>query len=252
MIIGNMATFPARKDRLSLAVRNIARQVDVLNLCLNEYTEVPDWIHAHPNVRAVIPQNDLKDLGKFMFEIDDQDDVFLLDDDLDYPDDYVQHSLQTRGRYDLQDNVVGYHGTIYRHPNIGDRIRALLHSRTLAKPRPGQCKDLHAYHAKLERPRIVAQLGTGTVLARGSLIAPLSYMLGADRRADVRFARWCLEHGVAQVALPRMAGWIPNAENDEASIWKTYTSKLPPDFVNEIDEFAFVIPSLGQYLDARS
>lgn len=252
MITGNMATFPARKNTLERAVHNIAQQVNTLNLCLNEYTEVPAWLDAYANVHAIIPQNDLKDLGKFMFDVGDQDDVFLLDDDLDYPDDYVQKTLQYRDRYGLQDHVVGYHGTIYRHPGIGDRIRTLLYRRTLAKPKPGQCKDLHAYHAKLERPRIVAQLGTGTVLTRGSLLAPLSYMLGADRRADVRFARWCLERGVAQVALPRMTGWIPNAENDEASIWKTYTSQLPPDFVNEIDEFAFTIPSLGQYLDARS
>ena len=252
MIIGNMATFPARKDTLESAVHNIARQVDMLNLCLNEYTEIPSWIDDHANVRAIIPQTDLKDLGKFMFEVDGQDDVFLVDDDLHYPADYVSQTLEIRERYNLEHCVVGYHGTIYRHPGVMDILRATIRNRTVSRPRLGQCKDLHAYNERLDRPRVVAQIGTGTVLAKGHMLPDLTFMIGADRRADVRFARWSFDRNTAQIALPRRAGWIPGTEDDSNSIWKTYTSKLPEEFVDEIKAFAFDVQSLGDYLEARA
>lgn len=251
VIIANMATFPARIDGLRDAVARIAPQVDRLNLCLNEFEEIPDWIGSCSNVHAVIPDQDLKDLGKFLFSRSDEDDVFLVDDDLDYPVDYVEKTLLRRDQLVEQTgkiHAVGYHGTIYLRNSVSWFLKDLLKGDGFGTPQLGRARIVHAYHAGLPNARIVAQLGTGTVLARGSQLPNLSYMLGAERRADVRYAKWCFQQGIAQVALPRPPGWLPRSENDDSAIYTTYTSKLPSEFLDEISEFVFAVPRLGKYL----
>lgn len=252
MIIANMATFPARADTLEQAVRAMAAQVDKINLCLNEYSEIPAWAASISNLNAVIPESDLKDLGKFMFTHGNEDDVFLVDDDIDYPRDYVAETLRERdaveariGRY----LVVGYHGTIYlRRRKPAKFIKDVLKGRFSNAYQIGHARIVHVYYERLDRPRVMAQLGTGTVCTRGKFMPPLAFMMGAARRADVRFASWCLDQRLSMVALPRAEGWIPATVNDDVSIYRTYTAKLPDEFVAEVASFAFRVPQRGAYL----
>lgn len=253
MIIANMATFPARAPGLREAVARIVPQVDRLNLCLNDYDTPPKWLASIPSVDVRIPDRDLKDLGKFLFEVGREDDVFLVDDDIPYPQDYVQKSLDRRNTLPSSETdmaVFGYHGTIYQRRSAIRFAKDLVKGRNIFRPQIGRAKILHAYHQALGKARIVTQLGTGTVLAKGRHIPDLSYMLGGERRADVRFARWCFENGVSQVCLPRPEGWMPIGGDDEISIYNTYTKGLPAEMIAELRSYAFRVPRRGQFIDA--
>lgn len=247
MIIANMATFPPRQHALEAAVRRIAPQVDRLNLCLNQFDEVPGFLSGISNIHAEIPDQDLKDLGKFMFDADPKDDVFLVDDDLEYPENYVARSLEVRERLARNSGhncIFGYHGTIYIRPSLVRSLKDIAKRRGLRWSLLGRERKVYAYHRGQEDARFVAQLGTGAVLAKGSQLPPLSFMMGADRRADVRFARWALDRKMPLVSMPKEEAWIPRGGDDEFAIFKTYTSKLPDAFVREVLSFAFRVPNL--------
>jgi hypothetical protein len=251
MIVANMATFPAREGTLRAAVEALLPQVDRLNLCLNEYKSIPDWVETLDAVHAEIPAVDLKDLGKFMFDVSPEDDVILVDDDILYPGDYVQKAIDQRNKAEVSVGkpvVGGFHGTIYLRRSLIRFAKDVIKGRGLKAPHFGRAKILHAFHDHLARPRIVAQLGTGTVVTKGSLLPSLDYMMGAERRADVRFARWCVDQGYTQIALPRAKDWMPASENDAEAIYETYTQNLPKEFLEELSLFAFRVPQIGKYI----
>ena len=81
MIIANMATYPARSDIILKSVTDILKQVDLLNLCLNEFTTIPKNLSSLKNLNAFIPDKDYKDVGKFVCKQESDDDIFFIDDD---------------------------------------------------------------------------------------------------------------------------------------------------------------------------
>jgi len=74
-------------------IGRIAPQVDHLFVCLNEYESKPSELGAFRNVTAIIPRQNWKDVGKFIFPTDDSDIVFTIDDDILYPRNYVEYTL---------------------------------------------------------------------------------------------------------------------------------------------------------------
>jgi hypothetical protein len=90
--VANLASFPARILTLKTVLDQISHQFDQINLVLNEYDSVPNFINSYQNVSAILPDEDLKDLGKFFPDISGFDTVFLLDDDIFYPQDYVSRT----------------------------------------------------------------------------------------------------------------------------------------------------------------
>ncbi|AUU83942.1 hypothetical protein [Leclercia sp. LSNIH1] len=92
MIVANMATYPARKSIIETTVPQIAKQVDKLTICLNEFTSIPNFLNEIPNVEPIVPNEDFKDVGKFILKHQDNDDVFYVDDDIIYPDNYITKS----------------------------------------------------------------------------------------------------------------------------------------------------------------
>ncbi len=251
MIVANMASFPARAATLEAAVTRLSEQVDQINLCLNEFDSVPDWVESFDNLHAIIPSEDYKDIGKFIFSHRPDDLVFLVDDDLPYPMDYVERSRVAFEALEARNGgriVAGYHGTIYRRFSITRFLKDGLRGRGWRLDQAGRAKIMFPYYEGLGEARRVTQLGTGTVIARGAHVAPLEEMRDAARRADLRYAHWCSREAIPMVALPRETGWIGNVENDEASIFETYTRDLPPEFLEELEAFAFDVPLTGRVI----
>jgi hypothetical protein len=117
-VYGVMATFPARRSRLNAQLSAITGQVDLLYVVLNEYESVPAVCEQYKNVITILPERDQKDVGKFIVTFDDPNAViFLFDDDLAYPADYVVKTIQRVTLFEqrsLNDRAIyGYHGTSY-------------------------------------------------------------------------------------------------------------------------------------------
>ncbi len=231
-----MATYPVRADVLPLAVEDILSQVDLLFLTLNEYSAVPEWIESSPKIEASIPTEDFKDVGKFVHKPGDDDVVFFVDDDIKYPDDYVERSIYQARAIGLNDNVFGYHASTYdKDLEQGANSRRAF-----------------SFKRRNWSVEYVDQIGTGTMIALGKNVPPLAYMRGSQRFVDVRYAKWLFEKAVNLVVLPRTPRYLDerNSKNaDDTAIYETFTKNSPRAVVDEIRTFAGKSPLIGKKVD---
>ena len=192
LIRAQLATFPARELLLREAVQALLPQVDRLVILFNGYSEVPADLADHPRIEAITTDVDTKDTGKFFVQPAADDIVFLAEDDIGYPPDYVERSIAEASRIGWEGNVFGYLGFLHRQG--GD-------------DQP-QGWEMLPFDGRLAKARGVRMLGTGTALARGDAIPPMGFMLNYIGDGDVGFALHTLRHGRLAWALPRPSGWL--------------------------------------------
>ncbi|WP_396621505.1 glycosyltransferase family A protein [Marinobacter sp. W-8] len=221
MIIANMATFPARSEVLPDSLARILPQVDKINLCLNSYEKIPEYL-CQPKINAFIPDQDYRDVGKFVVnDFSDDDYILYMDDDLVYPEDYVSVLINEHEKYQGFSPIIGVHGIIY--PDVYD----------------GQvgCRVVFSFRQALKCSRVVNQLGTGTILCKGYQAAKLNYMLGSERFVDVRYSRYAYENGWPLICISRSFSWLDEVKYDE-TIFSTFTSKWPLEVIKECQYFS--------------
>lgn len=221
MIIANMATFPARSQTCLQVIKSIHDQVDQINLCCNEFRSIPKEYAQYSKINPTIPHTDYKDVGKFIHPINNDDEVILIDDDIIYPKDYVQTLRNYYQRYEHLNIVVGVHGVIY--PDVYDGSIS--------------ARKVFAFKQALNRPRIVNQLGTGTVYLKGHQLPNLEYMTGSQSFVDVRFSRYMAKQDVGMICIPRSAAWMQEIQQ-ETSIFTNFTNQWPLHVIREVQEIA--------------
>ena len=239
MIVASLATFPPRRASLAGVVAQILPQVDRLNIVFNQYETVPEQYRSNPVIHAVIPHEDTKDVGKFYVDESAADYVLFLDDDIDYPHDYVALTVARFSALPIDRAVGGYHCSRYYRPQLfwtPKELRAWtvfhIHPRKVARYR-----HVTGFKHKVARPMVVDQVGTGVAIMRGRDTPPYDYMRSSQKFVDVRLARWCFEQGIVPVALPSEADWL-HSEADAQSISLTFTSHNPKNVADEIRTFA--------------
>lgn len=220
--VGQIATYPGRLENLPLMLESVALQFDDIYVVLNQFTKRQQQaLPKLANVHYEIPKDDLKDTGKFWRKPKDGEYVFLMDDDLTFPSDYVDKMIAFHKRMPTPRTVVGLHGVIY-----SDLFEGAPASRFVAK-----------FDKALDRPILVNQLGTGCLMLPGELMPPFDFMQSSQRFVDVRFARYCHANGIGLVCVPRPAGWVVDQQPEE-SIFETYTRERHGEQLPEIVEFA--------------
>lgn len=120
-ITASMAAVPWREDLLQRVVESLLPQVDRLNIYLNEWKEIPGFL-KHSKINAVMSQNevgDLGDKGKFYWCEKITGFHLTVDDDILYPENYVEQLLHGLSRYPK--SVVSYDGTILNYPEFKKR-----------------------------------------------------------------------------------------------------------------------------------
>jgi hypothetical protein len=253
-VYGVMATFPARRSRLNAQLSAITGQVDLLYVVLNEYESVPAVCEQYKNVITILPERDQKDVGKFIVTFDDPNAViFLFDDDLAYPADYVVKTIQRVTLFEqrsLNDRAIyGYHGTSY-DTLLGFLVFGLSHLvnplsmyHTINDARkssdPAVFPSVYCYWRRLSYYRVVHQLGTGTVCMRSKYMPRLADMNSAQKMVDVRLARLALESGMRMVCLPRNKNWLPKGQDLGESIYTSFTKRPPHYLTDEIIKLAY-------------
>jgi len=105
MISVNLATFEGRKHILPKVIESLKRQTvkpDIIRVYANDYTPEIEGVHVYTG-------RDLKDNGKFAFLPYTKDEYFFsCDDDLEYPEDYIEKTLRYLKKY--PNHVITYHG----------------------------------------------------------------------------------------------------------------------------------------------
>jgi len=220
--VAQVATYPGRLANLPVMLESVAPQFDEIHVVLNEFTKRQQQkLPRLDNVHYEIPPEDLKDTGKFWRTPGQGEYVFLMDDDLRFPPDYVDKLIDFHRRLPTSRAVVGLHGVIY-----SDLFEGAPASRFVAK-----------FDKALDKPILVNQLGTGVLMLPGELMPPFEFMRTSQRFVDVRFARYCHENNIGLVCVPRAAGWVVDQEPEE-SIFLTYTRERQSEQLPEIIQFA--------------
>jgi hypothetical protein len=217
-----MATFPGREEILAETVGSIAAQVDVLHLVFNEYAAAGLKAPRLPkNVTAVFPKDDLKDTGKFFVSVEEDDYVFLCDDDIVYPPDYTAALMAKYGRFEHLNPIIGVHGVTYVDVFDGNPASRVV----------------HVFAQALKRDCFVNQLGTGTTLCRGRQMPTFEFMKTSARFVDLRFARHCQRNEYPRICIAREGRWM-NELKAGPSIFESFTTNWATEIVRECQEIA--------------
>ena len=248
MIVANLATYPKRRDHLAAVIAAIAPQVDRLNLVLNQYEAVLPEFAGVANLNQILPDEDTKDVGKFYPDTSGADWVFMIDDDMNYPPDYVARSLSAMKALAPRRVLGGYHGSLYYRPGPTLRPKRLIGWLRWRRERIADYRRPLRFREALERPTVVDQIATNAAVIAGADMPPYSFMAGSQKFVDVRLARWCHEKGILPVCLPRAAGWL-SEERYEETIFRDFTRQNPPHVAEEIWTYAMQVPGRGEALD---
>jgi hypothetical protein len=204
--IGGLASIPSRADDIAVVLSRIVPQVERLYLFLHGYTEVPAAAR-HPRVVPILapPDTPYRASGKF-YGLKQQTMpclYFCFDDDILYPDDYVQRMTAGILRYGGK-ALVGIHGTDY--PGPGTRYT----------------RDRRGFHfrRRLSFDRLVDELGCGTLAFASTLIDVDPRRWPYGDMDDLMLAIEAQRQGIPRIAISRRRhSLMPIHEAQPDSLW---------------------------------
>ncbi|PXY78561.1 MAG: hypothetical protein CXX81_07130 [Methanobacteriota archaeon] len=207
----SMASFPARRERMLRVVERILPQVNQLNIYLNDYEEMPPEL-IDEKITVVLGKDavgDLRDNGKFYFLNEVEPGFhFTIDDDIEYPVDYIQKmilKIEQYGRHAL----VGIHGVIFDQP-----IERFFLRRTVYGFQRNQIRDA-----------FVNLIGTGTLGYHTSAIMLELGDFTETGMADVFIAVRAKQQGVPIICIQRPKGWLEEMDSefeDDGTLWDEF------------------------------
>lgn len=217
-VVCGMASIPSRVDVLRVAVDSILPQVDHLFVYLNGFDWVPGFLASEKiTVFRSSQYGDYRDNSKYfgLRCLEEEGYFFSIDDDIEYPSDYVSEMVAAIERYD-RSAIVGVHGVIY---GAGSRLfldRAVLHFRN-----------------PLEADVPVSALGTGTTAFHTSALSFDCLEFKQVGMADLVTAQAASRHGVPMIAVARGPGWLQGLEIP-ASSQNLYAESIVLDSAHDV------------------
>lgn len=227
----NMATIPQRIESLKMVIPSIYGQTDELNVYLNGFDDIPEFL-KRPGINIARSQDygDKGDAGKFFWSDKVNGYYLTIDDDILYPRGYVSkiiEGIDSRNK----EVPVGMHGEIFKNQiNHWTRDR------------------LGTYHfameVKKDAPACVIGTGCMGYHTEGVSVKPEDFRI--PNMADVWFTRICVEQRKPRIVLSHPQGWlkiIPIPHND--TLWgKTVNEELqnPNGVSKEVREIQPCLP----------
>jgi hypothetical protein len=200
LIIGSIATYPAREKSFKKVISIIVKQVDLLRVHLNGYKTIPEFLH-HPKIRITTSDNygDLRDNGKFLFAENLPSGFHItFDDDLNYPEFYVSYLISKCMQYGCK-AVVGLHGTTL----LKDFKR--YHDR--------KSRITKTYRLSCETDFPVHILGTGTICYHTKNIKFGIKDIENTGMVDLWFANYCRKNLIPMICIARGANWLSDIDD---------------------------------------
>ncbi|OOZ42431.1 glycosyltransferase [Solemya elarraichensis gill symbiont] len=206
MIIGGMATMPSRIHTLWPAIASILPQLDRLYLFFDRFEKLP--LIRHPKIVCLTSQNfgDHRANGKFLglLMAGDGDYYFSLDDDLLYPQDYVERMVEYLQQGD-NTFVAGVHGSILK-PEINHYLNdRRVTNRSMASDTESR----------------VHILGTCTTAFNTDTLRLDVRRWKHRNMVDLTFALICTQRGIPMNIISRKENWVSSQEeNQQDSIFR--------------------------------
>lgn len=207
-IHAGMATVAGNEVALRAAVSSLLPQVDHLHLYLNGFAMVPDFLATNPRVSCTIDGDGSTygDAGKFHGLEGLEDAIYLTcDDDILYPDNYVEHMVaelaSTGGR-----SIVCVHGALMLAPNddyYGRASRIVFH-----------------FREPLIRNRRIHVAGTGTCAFHTETVRMALGDFRHPNMADIWLAEYAQARQIPVYAVSRGPNWLTPIEIRRPTIYE--------------------------------
>jgi len=193
-ISANIATQKSRRKILPKMLDSIRGQFDVIRVYANDYEPDLEGVEVRTG-------DDIADNGKFAFlnEAGDDEIYFTLDDDIQYPPNYVQWTLFCRQHY--KKAITTYHGR-----KLVGKGRSYYHGHKVCHCQRPQEQDQH-----IDVP------GTGVASFRIKDFRPTSIADSFYKRmADVLCGLEAAKQGIDVISLKHPFWWIQTFETPDA------------------------------------
>lgn len=192
-VVAGIASVPSRARSLKTALRSIWSQVDYVEVVLNGYDAVPPWLRGD---RVCVARSqeigDHADNAKF-YGMQKYDDCiyFSIDDDIEYPSDYVARMLACMDRFGGQ-VAVGVHGAFVPAERV-----SFLH------------RQVFCFWDELKFDLPVSYVGTGTIAISRALMptSPIQ-MFTETGMSDLFVASHLKEKGIPAICVRRPVSWL--------------------------------------------
>lgn len=207
-VTANLASYPPRKESLKRMLESIAGQFDEVRVCFNEM-EPPATMQRLTSSEYEFhyyPDDNLTDNGKFypLEIIGEPEYYFTLDDDLIYPPDYVEKTLEALNVYGC---IVSHHGRRL----LGTGLNYYKGHKAF------RCLDEIKEAERIDVP------GTGVMAFDTRYFHPKGLAHDPRQRmSDLIFAEAAAKAGKQIGVLPHPLGWIKHINNRE-TIYETET-----------------------------
>ena len=210
-----MATFPGRFAVIKQAVQSLLDQSlppDKILIHVNESDEIPPLpVDSRIVVSGSLKEN-ITDIGKFKLASNVNNGIVLtVDDDIHYPENYIQTMVNAVNRYDGE-AIIGVHGCVLP---VGAPVLDWKEYRSKRR--------VHWFQRSVSTDLPVNIVGTGTMAYDASKIKFSWEEYEEQRMVDIHVAVEAQKRGWPMVTPPRIRDWmkpIDSEEEDEMeSIW---------------------------------
>jgi len=214
MITAQIASIPDRTRLLKNTIQSLYVQVEHINVMLNNYWFTPEFLQDDEKITVYHLDNKKGDAAKF-YKIHERI-VFLCDDDLIYPTDYVAQMLWKLDEY-------GGKAIITNHGRI-------MNTKPVKNAYTDRKEKFHCLEEVLDEKEIDIG-GTGVMAFCTSYFKPDYESVTIPNMADIWVAKWAKEQGCKIIINPHYAGWIDYQNPDGETIWDHHYSN--PEQITE-------------------
>lgn len=197
-----IASMPGREEGLRVVLKSLVPQADEIFVYLNGFDHVPAELAIDERVRFFTGP-DHGDRAKFMFMEGYAGYYLTCDDDIAYPDFYVDHIVDGIERYGRR-AVVGWHGSVFKD-GFSDYYDPAS-------------RRVVAYYSNRSEDLPVHLLGTGIAGFHTSTLLLSLADFEVPNMADVWLALKAREQGVPMVVLRHERGWADPLDRGAPSI----------------------------------
>ena len=210
-IFAFMATYPGGFSKVGKAVKSLLNQTQKLTkLTLHvNGTNLPPGLPKDSRLEVIASENNYADNGKFKHMSNHSGYILTVDDDINYPEDYVEKMVQSVEKFG-REALVGVHGAILPY---GPPLTRWSYYR--------ESRRTHGFTEKHSSFCFVNVLGTGTMAFHSDLGIPNFDEMDTKRMVDLHVAVWAQKQGTPMVTCPRTKKWLTEFDDPGGDrIWQ--------------------------------
>jgi len=206
-----MATYPGGFEKVGKAINSLLNQskpFDQIILHVNGEKRPPN-LPKSSRLKVICSKKDFADNGKFRHMNGLSGYFFTVDDDIDYPNDYVEKMIEHIERFD-RTTLIGVHAALIPY---GPPISRWSHYRELRRS--------HVFTQQQASFNFVNVIGTGTMAFHSDLGTPAWKTMNTKRMVDLHIAVWAQKNKIPMRTCIRKKNWLTEfVAAGEQRIWQ--------------------------------